>query len=222
MIGIIIGVGVFIGMLTKLTKVEKRRRDEGWKNNGAFDYVISTVFAFLLGAAAWVAVEAIMALPAEAIMTDKIKCSEMIKSEEIISLKDGYLTEGNYTNVFFLGHGSVKEEEWYVYYTNTEYGYKKNKLSADDNIRPVYLKYVGKNEKPHIDEYAVVTRTVLKEKSIFLSLIQYIKYAKYNVGDEISISYSTFNGRGEGASAVRYEIFIPEGSIKEDYVIDME
>lgn len=217
MIGIIMGVGVFVGMLIKLFKVEKKAREKGGKNNGMFDYVISSVLAFLIGAAAWVVVEFIMFIPARQIMFETETKSERISSTEIIALSDTSSTDGH----FFLGCGSVGEDEWYVYYTNTKYGYKKNKVSADDMYRPVYLKYIGEGETPRIDEYAQVRREVLKEKSIFLSLIGYIKVAKYEIGDVIDVTYSTRVGT-QNADAVRYEIYIPEGSIKEDYNIDME
>lgn len=217
MISIILGVGAFIGMLLYFLKDVKELREKGKSYHGVGDYVFPSMIAFLIGVVAWMVVDCVMSIPAGQIMLETKTSSVRISSTEIIALNDSSSTNGH----FFLGCGSVDEEEWYVYYTEGKYGYKKNKVSADDPYRPVYLKYISEGETAHVDEYAVVTRRVLKEKNFFFSLFAYNKVAKYEIGDEISVTRSTRNGT-KNADAVRYEIFIPEGSIKEDYVVDME
>lgn len=218
MVGILVGIAVFVGMLINGIKAERKSEMEEGKGKDRGAYVIVAIVSVTAAALAWVGTDALMYLPAKWSMIETTQSSELIKSEEIISLKDTSALDGS----FFLGCGSVGEDEWYVYYTETEYGYKKNKVSADSSARPVYLKYTSEGESPRIDEYGWVTRKVLKEKSFFLSLFGYIEFSQYNVGDEISATYSEYSFRGGTVDDRRYEIYIPEGSIKEDYVIDME
>ena len=218
MIGILVGVAVFIGMLINGIKAERKSEMKERREKDRGSYVIVAVVSLTTAALAWAVTELLMYFPARWSMIETTQSSELIKSEEIISLRDTSALDGN----FFLGCGSVGEDEWYVYYTETEYGYKKNKVSADNSARPVYLKYISEGESPRIDEYGWVTRKVLKDKSFFLSLFGYIKLSQYNVGDEISATYSEYGLGGGKADDRRYEIYIPEGSIKEDYVVDME
>ena len=218
MIGIIIWVGVFVGFLIHNIKIERKSEAKEKRGKDRGNYIVLTVITFLVSVVVWIAVEAIMIIPAQRLMTEKKQSSELIKSEKIIALRDTSAIDGQ----FFLGCGSVGEDEWYVYYTDTEFGYKKNKVSADNSNRPVYLKYINEEESPRIDEYGWVTRKTLKRKSFFLSLFAYIDVAEYDVGDEISATYSTSSFTGGNANDRRYEIYIPEGSIKEYYEIDLE
>ena len=212
MLGIIVGLGLAAYLMRLNFKDEKELEAEEKSVSSA---VFVVIISLLLGALVFVCVDGILMGPAKALMTEKTYSSELESTQEIIALGDASEVNGS----LFLGCGSINEKEWYVYYTNTDYGFKKNKLSAEDYSHPVYIKYIEDGQIPHIDKYREVKSVTLKEKSVFLSLLAYAKVAKYNVGDEIERKTSFgYNDRNNE----RYEIFIPAGSIKNDYVIDME
>ena len=151
-------------------------------------------------------------------ITDKYE-NKQIKSQEtsvietttLIALKDSNLTDGS----LFLGLGSINNSTYYLYYSKTEHGLKQNKLNADfDNV---YIRYCSENDKPRIEteNERTIYEYVLREKPNFwsLDLFSYGHYLKYEKGDVVE---------EKERDDIRHIIYVPEGSIKIDYTIDME
>lgn len=137
---------------------------------------------------------------------------ELDSSTKIIALKDRQTTEGN----FFLGFGSVDNSDYYCYYTENDAGdIKFNKISTNDNVK---LRYCSSEEQPNVKIYNQVKKEILvKEPNIWTSpLSDYISYHKYSAGDVIKTSSSTYHNHQQTV------IYIPEGSIEQNYKIDME
>lgn len=125
--------------------------------------------------------------------TIDIKLSDEVKSSQnIVKFKDNRDLQGG----FFIGCGEVNTEQYYYYYYKTDKGsYKASKIKADD-CEIIYTK-----DTPHID-------TIVKSAD---------KKATENpltFGPLLSLIIS---GTGE-----KYKIYIPEGSITDDFSIDME
>lgn len=137
---------------------------------------------------------------------------ELDSSTKIIALKNRNTTEGN----FFLGFGSIDNSDYYCYYTENDTGdIKFNKISINDNVK---LRYCSNGEQPNVKIYNRVERKILvKEPNIWTSpLSDYICYHKYNVGDVVETSSTTYHKQQQTV------IYIPEGSIEQNYKIDME
>jgi hypothetical protein len=137
---------------------------------------------------------------------------ELDSSTKIIALKDRPTTEGN----FFLGFGSVDNSDYYCYYTENDAGdIKFNKISTNDNVK---FRYCSSEEQPNVKIYNQVKKEILvKEPNIWTSpLSDYISYHKYSAGDVIKTSSSTYHNHQQTV------IYIPEGSIEQNYKIDME
>jgi hypothetical protein len=69
---------------------------------------------------------------------------DKVSDTQIIALKDNQNVSGS----FYIMGGYVDEELYYYYATETEFGYKTEKISSDNT----YIKYT--NEKPHIEKYS--------------------------------------------------------------------
>ena len=137
---------------------------------------------------------------------------ELESSTKIIALKDRNTTEG----VFFLGFGSVDNSDYYCYYTENDAGdIVFNKISTNDNVK---LRYCSNGEQPNVKIYNQVKQVILvKEPNIWTSpLSYYISFHKYSAGDVIKTSSSTYHNHQQTV------IYIPEGSIEQNYKIDME
>lgn len=137
---------------------------------------------------------------------------ELDSSTKIIALKDRNTTEGN----FFLGFGSVDNSDYYCYYTENDAGdIVFNKISTNDNVK---LRYCLNGEQPNVKIYNQVKQEILvKEPNIWTSpLPDYISYHKYSAGDVIKTSSSPYHNHQQTV------IYIPEGSIEQNYKIDME
>lgn len=137
---------------------------------------------------------------------------ELESSTKIIALKDRNTTEGD----FFLGFGSVDNSDYYCYYTENDAGdIEFNKISTNDNVK---LRYCSTEEQPNVKIYNQVKQTILvKEPNIWTSpLPSYISYHKYSVGDVIETTLSSYHNHQQTV------IYIPEGSIEQNYKIDME
>ncbi len=145
--------------------------------------------------------------------TEQIKSQEtsVIETTNLIALSDNNITNGN----FFLGSGSINNSTYYFYYSETEHGLKLKKLNAD--LDKTYIKYCSENDKPRIEteNERIIYEYVLKEKPNFWSfdVFSYGHYLKYEIGDVVE--ENEFN-------EIRHIIYVPEGSIKTDFSIDME
>lgn len=67
----------------------------------------------------------------------------MVSDTKIIALKDNQNVSGN----FYIMGGYVDEDLYYYYATETEFGYKTEKIKADN----AYIKYT--NGETHIERY---------------------------------------------------------------------
>ncbi len=151
----------------------------------------------------------------------EIKTETVIVYENnLLNLQDTNQSEGKFVGFSYFGTGAAfgrdKEKLYYCFYEETQYGYKFQKLSPE--VQEIYLQYINDNEKPKIttecDETTKV-RTLKKKPSIWWSsLYDYKKYHKYNVGDIIE--------ENRLKNDYRQVLYIPKGSIVENYKVDME
>lgn len=159
---------------------------------------------------------------------DVVVDTTISETREIIALQDKDAEEGKYLGVGVLGtgvsSGSNGTKTYYCWYEKTEYGYKYNKISPEDTN--VYIDYCQDDETPTIQkQYDVITRyTILKKKpNLWKSnIFSYLKYQKYNVGDVLAEEDDTKTFIGDDYRSSRTVIYVPEGSIQENYTIDME
>lgn len=215
MVGIFIGIVVFVLILRAL----KKDLDEYNKQNKKQDKLGFGEFALsLLGAVLAFAIVDLLLFPV-AQPTQTTKTVELVTTQKIVALQDNSSVDGS----FFLGCGSIDSNDYYVFYVETENGYQREKLNAYSAERPTYVKYISADtETPHVDYYCVVSReTVDKEATPWLSITSYIKYNEYEVGDVVleEASVPLFK---ENPDDYRIEIYVPEGSILENYNIDLK
>lgn len=206
MIGVFIGIAVAIITIIGVRKIDKNAH----------------CFNIITGAVCGIVVFFLYAI----ISINFNNCVEyvteekMIDSVDIVALKDTSSLEGK----MYLGAGRIEDEEYYGYYKDTEYGRTPGKLEIYNTVRPVYINYISEDETPHIDQYALVGYPVLKEEpNIWVSLPVYFTYKDNVIGDvlgEESVLKPLLST--ENYDHFRYEIYIPEGSIQENYVVDME
>ena len=138
----------------------------------------------------------------------------------LLNLQDTSQSEGKFVGFALFGtgaaFGSNEDKLYYCFYEETQYGYKFQKISPDD--QEIYLQYINDNEQPKITkEYELKKRIkiVKRKPSIWWSTItDYRKYNKLIIGDTIE--------ENVGASNYRQVLYVPKGSIVEDYKIDME
>lgn len=130
--------------------------------------------------------------------------------QEIVALQDTAQANGKY----FLGTGTYQEEMYYFYYVETENGYVFNKLSPEREN--VYIKYIQGEDSPRIEqacEYSI--RMVKVEPSFWWDTLSWIRLKDYSVGDIYKKQPTLF-------SSPTYTIYVPEGSIVEEYDIDLQ
>ena len=107
---------------------------------------------------------------------------EMVSDTKIIALKDNQNISGS----FYIMGGYVDEDLYYYYATETEFGYKTEKIKADNT----YIKYT--DGETHIEKYEG-------------------KFANEDVNIWASPMYSN-----------RYIIYCPEGTITNEFNVDLE
>lgn len=146
------------------------------------------------------------AFTSTSVKTKEVSEIKVNSSTEIVALADSSEISGKH----FLGSGSIGENDYYVYYVETEHGFKREKSHASS----VYLKYIPNNETPHIDKYSHITQKVLvkKPENAWLSLVWYLCYKNTDVGDVLE----------KTTSSSHTIIYIPEGTIQENYILDLE
>ena len=130
----------------------------------------------------------------------------------IVALQDNNQVAGTK----YVGIGHIQEKMYYCFYEETDQGYKYHKLSPEDY--EIYIKECSEDEKPYIEEMTKIKNTVVKKdpSSLFwFSLYEYSKYKNCKIGDIVDTSEGVFPER-------TYTIFVPKGTIVEDYQIDME
>lgn len=151
--------------------------------------------------------------------------TEVISSVDLVALQDNPTTSGE----FFLGCGSLNSKTCYAYYYETELGYKYATIDAESKKNPVYIQYIPSAETPHIDQYSIVQRSTLTadgSNSWLFSIIAWLNFGQSGPGDivfEDTTSATIYSSNDASHyDNFRCVIYIPEGSIKTDYTIDME
>lgn len=140
-------------------------------------------------------------------------------SKDIITLHDGFQSNDSY----FLGCASTGEKMYYCYYTDSENGYEYNQISPQDYN--IYIKYCKQNEKPKIEENRNFSKSIIKRdssSSFWFGLRFYFKTKHLKVGDiykDEEIDPGFLVTKDEEPT---YTIYIPEGSIVQDYKVDIE
>ena len=125
--------------------------------------------------------------------TGNIKMSEKIEStQKIVNLKDNRDTKGH----FFIGTGYVGTEAYYYYYYQTKSGSFKADKIRTDKCEVFYTK-----DTPHIDTIVQVPDEEQSKNWLTLSWMLSIR--------------TSF-------SSDKYKIYVPEGTITDDFSIDME
>lgn len=179
-----------------------RPKEPSKKNN-----VFTGLFAAVCGALSGLLIGVIICSVCGIVKTETIPREDLYSSNKIIALADGSSASGQ----FFLGSGSLGSDEYYVYYTETSRGYKREKIRADS----VYIKYISDNKTPRIEHFSKVNQEILIKKptTAWLSFMFFFEYKNDDIGEPIS----------EGIPKRSHSIiYIPEGSIQENYVIDLE
>lgn len=131
MIWIVVGIVVWLVFAIRIF------RDNTWRVG---DRVLLSIAAALLSFAGTLT----LLLFSSLIATD---CAEIdykvVSDTEIIALKDNQNVSGN----FYIMGGYVNEDFYYYYATETEFGYKTEKVEADN----AYIKYT--DGETHIERY---------------------------------------------------------------------
>ena len=125
--------------------------------------------------------------------TIDIKLSDEVKSSQsIVNFKDNHDLQGG----FFIGCGEVHTEQYYYYYYKTDKGsYKASKIKADD-CEIIYTK-----DTPHIDTIVKSADEKATENPLTFEPLLSLR----------------ISGTGE-----KYKIYVPEGSISDEFSIDTE
>lgn len=216
MIGIIIGIITGTILFFYFKKLCK-------KGDTYFQKTGNNIFtAIWCGFLTFMVAELIVFIGFHAATTQTTKTSEKVGSAKIIALQDNQSLDGR----FFLGSGSVNNKEYYAFYMKTKNGFKYETLDAKSSSRPVYIKYITPEETPRIDQYAVIEREIYTGNTnpLWFSIVAALAYGDNEAGDvvfEEQTSPALISSR-ETSDNFRYEIFIPEGSIQQNYHIDLE
>jgi hypothetical protein len=106
----------------------------------------------------------------------------MVSDTKIIALKDNQNVSGS----FYIMGGYVDEDLYYYYATETEFGYKTEKVKADN----AYIKYT--DGETHIEKY---------------------------VGE---FANDSANFWGFPMCDNRYIIYCPDGTVTNEFIVDLE
>lgn len=152
---------------------------------------------FVIGILSWVASVVISSTISETKEEYKL-----VESHNIIALQDSSNTSGT----FFLGCGTVGSSMYYCYYIDTDEGYKYQQINANEYDVDVSIKYCNENETPHIekyDKYTIVTSN--KDWGWVFNPALIAPRANQSV-----------------LSAQKIYIYLPEGTIDENYKVDLQ
>ena len=152
---------------------------------------------FVIGILSWVASVVISSTISETKEEYKL-----VESHNIIALQDSSNTSGT----FFLGCGTVGSSMYYCYYIDTDDGYKYQQIKVSSDDVDVSIKYCNENETPHIekyDKYTIVTSN--KDWGWVFNPALIAPRANQSV-----------------LSAQKIYIYLPEGTIDENYKVDLQ
>lgn len=221
LIGIILGIGAIIfEYFQEKQENEKLYFSKSWI---IFTIITAICVSVLTSTVVW-----IFAKDSYTYDKDVVVDTEITETKEIIALQDKDAEEGKYLGVGILGtgvsSGSNETKTYYCWYEKTEYGYKYNKMSPEDTN--VYIEYCQDNETPTIQKQydIIIKQTILEKKPNFWksNIISYLIYRNHNVGDVLAEEDDTKTFLGDDYRSNRTIIYVPEGSIQENYSIDME
>lgn len=154
-------------------------------------------------------VAAICIIPSTDLFTAETT-TDLIESREIVALVDSQDTKGT----FFLGSGSVRNKLCYHFFYKTEHGAVYDSVYAKGYPTAYLNTFPEGADTPRIDEYRRYQHTYYTGTydPIWFSVLTHFICKDYEPGDLVR---SLSNG------GCRYEIFVPEGSILEDFSIDL-
>lgn len=111
---------------------------DAWFDGG--DIFAFSVIALIMA----VALSIMGCLTSNSIATENAEINyDIVSDTKIVALKDNQNVSGNY----YLFSGYVDEDLYYYYATETEFGYKTEKLKVNN----VYIKYT--KDEPHIEKH---------------------------------------------------------------------
>ena len=218
MIAIIFAIILIITVITMCKKDAKKRKETFDRFEHGMIIFVCVCLAVLVELAAW-------GIYSETAI-ETTETPEAVASVDLVALQDNASATGG----FFLGSGSVSNKSYYAFYYETEHGYKYETLDAESSSRPVYIKYISAEETPHVDRYSIVERKTMTadcSNAWLFSIIAWLNYHQYEPGDLVSeeITSPALFAPSDNPGYYdnfRYEIHIPEGSIKQGYEIDLE
>lgn len=135
-------------------------------------------------------------------ITERKEEYKLVESQNIVALQDSSNTSGR----FLLGSGTVGNSMYYCYYIDTDDGYKYQQIDTTDYYVDVSIKYCDENETPHIE-----------------------KYDRYTIATSDKMWGWVFNpvlispqANQSVFSAQKIYIYLPEGTIDENYKVDLQ
>lgn len=152
---------------------------------------------FLIGILSWVASVVISSTISETKEEYKL-----VESHNIIALQDSSNTSGT----FFLGCGTVGSSMYYCYYIDTDDGYKYQQIKVSSDDVDVSIKYCKEKETPHIEKYDEYK----------------IKTCDKNWGWVFNPALIAPRANQSVLSAQKIYIYLPEGTIDENYKVDLQ
>lgn len=216
--GFIIALGVEIALIAVIYSVNKKNSKK--KKKECFDKVFIIGIVLSVFTAAFGTIFNCSDIPILNSQYDFINYEKTVKSNNIVALQDGNQVEGYGSSTLFLGSGRINEKMYYCCYIETDNGYQFYKISPEDEN--VYVKYCDKDEQPRIEQLCTYEKAVLKEKpkySFWYSLPLYFKTRNMKVGD---VLYDEAIEVGWFEKEFSYTIYVPKGSIVQDYKLDMQ
>lgn len=135
-------------------------------------------------------------------ITERKEEYKLVESQNIVALQDS----SNISGRFLLGSGTVNGSMYYCYYIDTNDGYKYQQINTSNYDVDVSIKYCNGNETPHIekyDKYTVVTSN--KEWGWVFNPTLISPQEKEAV-----------------LSPTKVYIYLPEGTIDENYKVDLQ
>lgn len=127
---------------------------------------------------------------------------KLIESQNIVALQDS----SNISGRFLLGSGTVNGSMYYCYYIDTDEGYKYKQINASNNDVDVSIKYCNENETPHIEKYDKYTVTTSNKKWGWVFNPALIAPQK----------------KKAVLAPTKVYIYLPEGTIDENYKVDLQ
>lgn len=135
-------------------------------------------------------------------ITERKEEYKLVESQNIVALQDNSNTSGR----FLLGSGTINGSMYYCYYIDTDDGYKYQQINTSDYNVDVSIKYCNENETPHIEKYDKYTiPTSDKKWGWVFNPVLIAPRANQSV-----------------LSAQKIYIYLPEGTIDENYKVDLQ